>query len=269
MLDRGVLYYAEKHNDPAFPFRKIKSYLNESDLLFGNLESMVSDKGFDQGGPYSFRAPPKMMEGLLLADFDIMSIANNHSFDWTVEALIDTKERLKEEDIVPVGGGLDAYSPQIIEVDGNSIAFIAHTAVGAPGWAATETTPGVAWYSQEKLRKAVGEIEDEVDTIIFSIHYGVEYQTDPNQNQIDISKNAIDIGVDLVIGHHPHVIQPVEEYENGLIAYSLGNFVFDQSFSEETMEGLLLEVKLKDGEILDYKETTVPINNSLQPYLPN
>ena len=269
MLDRGVLYYAEINNDPAFPFRKIKDHLNKADLLFGNLESVISDQGFDQGGPYSFRAPPKMMEGLLLADFDVVSIANNHSFDWTVDALVDTEERLKKEGITPVGGGLDAYSPQIIEKKGYSFGFIAHTAVGAPGWAATENTPGVAWYNQEKLKEAIEKIKDEVDIVIFSIHYGVEYQTEPNQNQIDISKSAIDMGVDLVIGHHPHVIQPVERYKDGVIAYSLGNFVFDQSFSKETMEGLLLEVDIKDGEILDYREKVVPINQNLQPDLPD
>ena len=269
MLDRGILYQAQRNNDPAFPFRKIKDHLNQADLLFGNLESVISDKGFDQGGPYSFRAPPKMMEGLLLADFDVVSIANNHSFDWTVDALVDTEERLKKEGIVPVGGGLDAYSPQIIEINDQSIAFIAHTAVGAPGWAATETTPGVAWYNRERLKESIKEVEKEVNLIVFSIHYGVEYQPKPNQNQIDISKNAIDMGVDLVIGHHPHVIQPVEEYGGGIIAYSLGNFIFDQSFSRETMEGLLLEVDVKDGEVLNYKERVIPLNENFQPHLPN
>ncbi len=266
MLDRGVLYYSQKQTDPALPFRKIKDRLHKSDILFGNLESVISDKGYDQGGPYSFRAPPKMMEGLLLADFNVMSIANNHSFDWTVEALVDTKERLEAEEITAVGGGLKAYSPQIIEREGQSFAFIAHTAVGAPGWAVTETTPGVAWYSEEKLKEAIEKVEEKVDAIIFSIHYGVEYQTRPNQNQVDISKNAIDMGVDLVIGHHPHVIQPVEEYNGGIIAYSLGNFVFDQSFSEKTMEGLLLEVDFKDGEIKNYQKETIPLNELLQPY---
>ena len=267
MLDRGVLFQARSHNDPAFPFRKIKSRLHEPDILFGNLESMISDQGFDQGGEFSFRAPPKMMEGLVLADFDVMSIANNHSFDWGVDALTGTKERLKEENITPVGGGLNAYDPQIIESKDQSFAYIAHTGLGAPGWAPTESTPGAAWYDESKLRKAVEEVEDEVDAIIFSIHYGIEYETEPSQNQINISKNAIDMGVDLVIGHHPHVIQPVEEYNDGIIAYSLGNFVFDQDFSDETMEGLLLEVGFKDGEITNFEKEVVPINENFQPYI--
>ncbi len=264
MLDRGVLHQAEKRADPALPFRKIKDDL-QADILFGNLESVISDKGFDQGGPYSFRAPPKMIEGLTLAGFDVLSIANNHSFDWTVDALVDTKERLKSEEIVPVGGGLEAYSPKVVKKKGYKFAFIAHTAIGSPGWASTETIPGVAWYSEEKLKEAIEEVKGEVDLIIFSIHYGTEYQTEPNQNQIDISKGAIDAGVDLVIGHHPHVVQPVEIYKDKIIAYSLGNFIFDQDFSEETMEGLILEVVVSNGKIVGYEKIETKMNSYFQP----
>ena len=267
MLDRGVLFQARSQNDPALPFRKVKERLKKADVLFGNLESMISDKGSDQGSQYSFRAPPKMMEGLVLSEFDVLSIANNHSFDWGVEALVDTKKRLQEEGIIPVGGGIDAYEPRIISKNNYRFAFIAHTGLGAPGWRPTENTAGVAWYDEEELQKSIEKVKGEVDAIIFSIHYGIEYQTEPSQNQIDISKNAIDMGVDLVIGHHPHVIQPVEKYNDGIIAYSLGNFIFDQDFSEETMEGLLLEVNFKNGEIASYQKEVIPINENFQPYL--
>ncbi len=266
MLDRGVLYYAEKHNDPAFPFRKIKDRLNQPDILFGNLESMISDQGRDMGGKYSFRAPPKMIEGLILADFDIMSIANNHSFDWGLEALLDTKNRLAEVGIKPVGGGVNPYRPVFIESGDQTFAFIAHSQLGAPGWIGTETEPGIAIYDEDKLKKSI-EKSQKADLVIFSIHYGIEYQQVPSQNQKYLSRRAVDMGVDLVIGHHPHVIQPVEEYKDGLIAYSLGNFVFDQGFSEETMEGLLLEVKVKDGQILNYEKQVIPMNEYFQPHL--
>ena len=99
MLDRGVLYQANIENDPALPFKKIKERLKQADILFGNLESLISDQGINQGGAFSFRAPPKMMEGLLLADFNVLSLANNHSFDWTINALLDTKDRLEKEKV--------------------------------------------------------------------------------------------------------------------------------------------------------------------------
>ncbi len=268
MLDRGVLYKAKQNSDYRFPFLKIKDRLSEADILFGNLESMISDKGHDQGGPFSFRAPPEMMEGLIFAGFDVLSIANNHSFDWTVRALVDTKERLQAEDITPIGGGLTAYDPKVIEKEGEKIAFLGYTAVGSPGWAATETVPGVAWYTDEKMIEGIKKANELADLVVVSIHYGVEYQKEPNAEQKRISKLAIDSGADLVIGHHPHVIQPVEEYGGGIIAYSLGNFIFDQGFSEETMQGLLLEVMIKDGGIIGYEKEIIKMNQSFQP-VPN
>ncbi len=263
MLDRGVLHYTRLNNDYGFPFRKIKERLRKPDILFGNLESVISDKGFDQGGPYSFRAPPEMIEGLILADFDVLSLANNHSFDWTVEALTDTEDRLKEVGITPVG---TSYSPIMIKQEETTVAFLAYTALGAPGWAVTEDTPGVAWYTDEKMLEGLREAK-EADITVVSIHFGVEYQKEPSEEQRRIAELAIDNGADLVIGHHPHVIQPVETYKDGIIAYSLGNFVFDQSFSEETMRGLLLEVKISDKKIAGYRETVVSINESFQPFL--
>ncbi len=266
MLDRGVLYQARLHNDNLFPFRKIKPRLEEADLLFGNLESVISDKGFDQGGPYSFRAPPKMTEGLAFTGFDVVSLAHNHAMDWTVEALMDSRERLRKVGIKSVGAGLDAYEPVYIELGETTVSFLAYTTLGAPGWRPTENTPGVAMYDEGKVKSGIEKARKEADLVITSFHYGIEYETEPSQNQRYISKKAIDTGADLVIGHHPHVIQPVEEYKGGIIAYSLGNFIFDQGFSEETMRGLLLEVWIRDGEIVDWEKEVVPMNEYFQPH---
>ncbi len=266
MLDRGVLLHAEKNEDPTFPFLKVKERLQKPDILFGNLESMISDKGSDQGGAYSFRAPPKMMEGLILADFDLLSVANNHSFDWGGEAFADTVERLSQAGIKAVGGGLEAYSPVFVESGTQTIAYLGYTTLGAPGWVPTEAVPGVAMYDDERMKQGIAEAEQaEADIIVVSIHYGIEYQPIQSPEQERISRLAIDEGADLVIGHHPHVIQPVEEYEGGIIAYSLGNFIFDQGFSEETMEGLLLEVEIMDGEIVGWEKEVIPMNQQFQP----
>ncbi len=265
MLDRGVLLQTRSQGDYRFPFLKIKEDLEKFDILFGNLESMISDKGANQGSIYSFRAPPETMEGLVYAGFDVLSIANNHSFDWGINALTDTKERLIKEKIVPVGGGLSAYDPVFLNEKDTIIAFLAYSAVGAPGWATTESVPGIAWYSDERLEEGIKIAEADSDIVVVSIHYGEEYQKSPNEEQIRISERAIDLGADMVIGHHPHVIQPVIEYKEGIIAYSLGNFVFDQAFSEETMTGLLLEVKIKDGKINSYNPIEVRINDYFQP----
>lgn len=100
MLDRGVKYMIKKHGeDYTFPFLKMKEVFDGADILFGNLESMISDKGRDVGGKYSFRANPEAVEGLVYAGFDVVTLANNHAFDWGREAFDDTMKRLQDNNI--------------------------------------------------------------------------------------------------------------------------------------------------------------------------
>jgi poly-gamma-glutamate synthesis protein (capsule biosynthesis protein) len=100
-----------------------------------------------------------------------------------------------------------------------------------------------------------------------SFHFGDEYQPLSNDRQKRIARAAVDAGADIVVGHHAHVAQEVEEYNNGVIAYSLGNFVFDQYFSEETMQGLKLDVEVTKKGILSYSTTTVYLSEHYQPSL--
>lgn len=103
------------------------------------------------------------------------------------------------------------------------------------------------------------------DLVVVSFHWGDEYQTKHNQKQEQFAKAAIDAGADLIIGHHPHVVQEVEQYKDGWIAYSLGNFVFDQNFSKETTQGLVLKVKISGGKITNIDKQPITISNSFQP----
>ncbi len=268
MLDRRVGEVMERKSDYTFPFLKIKKELNKADILFGNLESMISKEGYRQGSIYSFRADPRSIEGLTLAGFDLLSLSNNHSFDYGVNALMDTKRRLEEVDIVPLGAGLkeEAYSPYLMEKKGTTFAFLAYTLLGAPGWEAKESVPGISWYREDLMKEGIEEAKEKgADLIIISFHYGEEYQKEPSSSQKEVSKIAIDAGADIIIGHHPHVIQPVAYYKEGLIAYSLGNFVFDQDFSKETMEGLLLKIKVREKEIKEVEEKIIKINHLFQP----
>lgn len=279
MLDRGVEFYITQQNDWKLPFRLIANTLQRADLVFGNLESVISDKGQNVGSIYSFRADPKTLEGLTFAGFDILSVANNHSLDWGMDALRDSISRLRTAGITPVGAGetkAEAYSPTIIEAKGARIGFLAYTAQGSPVWEATETSPGVAWLDETNLQDITQQIalaKEQTDILVVSVHFGEEYQTKPNEIQKLIAKNAIDAGANLVIGHHPHVVQPVEYVCNqvthicGWIAWSLGNFVFDQGFSKETMEGLLLEVKIAEKQITRVTPRVIRMNSFFQPEL--
>jgi len=271
MLDRGVEFYIAQHGDWRFPFLKIAKTLRDADLVFGNLESVISDKGENLGSIYSFRASPNAIDGLAFAGFDVLSVANNHSLDYGIEAFLDSLQYLKKANITPAGGGSnreDARAPVIKEIQGTKIGFLGYTNLGSPAWQAAEHTPGIAWADEDTLaefQKDIRKAKNIADILIISLHFGEEYQKEPSLTQQVLSKAAIDAGADMVVGHHPHVAQPVEQYKDGWIAWSLGNFVFDQGFSKETMEGMLLKVKVNKKGINAVTPIKVEMNYLYQP----
>ena len=278
MLDRGVEYVVEEYGNGNFnfPFLKIANYLKNADILFGNLEGPISDKGQRVGSIYSFQANLKAIEGLVFAGFDILSVANNHTFDYGKEAMEDTYLRLRKEGIDYIGGGFsetEAYSPIIREINASTdssrdvtkIAFLAYNNLGSEYWGAKGENSGIAWLEKRRMEEEIKKAKNQADIVIVSFHYGEEYYLEPTLFQIFISRAAIDAGADLVVGHHPHVVQPIEKYKEKYIAYSLGNFVFDQGFSEQTMRGLLLKVLVKDNEIKKVNPHEIRINKFFQP----
>ncbi len=272
MLDRGVRYMTEKHgnNDYTFPFAKISEVLNEGDVVFGNLESVISDQGWDVGGLYSFRALPEAMKGLSYAGFDVVSLANNHAFDYTREAFEDTMRRLSDNNILYTGAGFDkeeAHLPKTILLgpEETSIGFLGYTEFLFPYAVATEERSGITDFTLENMKRDIEKAKEEIDVLVVTFHYGNEYQKQPNARQRELSKKAIDYGADIVIGHHPHVTQPVEKYNGKYIAYSLGNFIFDQAFSEETMKGFILKAKVKNREIVKVEKIPYRLNEYYQP----
>lgn len=255
-------------------FLKIAKELQEADILFGNLEGPISDKGQKVGSIYSFRMNPKAIDGLLFAGFDVLSVANNHMFDYGRKAMEDTFSRLRESGISYAGAGInetEAYSPIIMEVNGSTgstqakIAFLAFTNLGAPSWKATADKSGMALFSKDKLESAIKDAKNKADLVVVSFHFGDEYKNSPTQEQEMMARLAIDSGADLVVGHHPHVVEPLEEYKGKYIAYSLGNFIFDQNFSEDTMQGLMLKVVVGNKRIKEVTPVEFKINQYFQP----
>ena len=285
MLSRGVANQIEKHQDYDWPFLKISTTTQEADLTFGNLEGPISSRGENQGSMYSFRTSPELVEGLKFAGFDILSLANNHIWDYGKEALEDTIAMLKHSGIETIGAGENyekANAPVIIDFNSTlrgstssqirevepRIAFLAYTNLYPKSLEATENSAGISSFELEKVKTDIQELKalKLADIIIVSFHWGEEYQDRSNPSQQEIAHSLIDAGADLIIGHHPHVIQEVEEYlsspialegqgppspkasaRRGWAAYSLGNFVFDQNFSKETTEGLMLKVIVKNS----------------------
>ncbi len=272
--NRGVGKQIKKYQDVRYPFLKIADKLRSADLAFGNLEGPISSRGRDTGGRYSFRADPKVAKGLKFAGFDVISIANNHIFDWGEEAFNDTLSVLRSVGIDAVGGGVNytkANVPIIKDVNGVKIAFLAYSTIDYDinSFNAEGNIPGKSFFDLENTKRTVKRIKELglADIVAVSFHWGEEYKTRSNTGQQSIARTLVELGADLIIGHHPHVVQEIERYKNGWIVYSLGNFVFDQSFSEETMRGLMVEIKVdnKSKTISSIVPMDIEISETFQP----
>ena len=271
MLDRGVRRSVEKNGagDWAWLFQSV-SHLKDSDILFGNLEGPISVRGENVGSQYSFRFDPAVAEALATAGFDVLSVANNHAGDWSRVAFSDTLDYLNRVGIIAVGGGLneaEASAVKIIERDGQKIGFLAASDVG-PAWlAATPEQSGILLANNPNLADLISLAASQVDPLVVSFHFGDEYQPTPSARQQALAHLAIEAGAKIVVGHHPHVAQAIEYYQDGVIAYSLGNFIFDQYFSPETMRGTVLRVKLLGNQVGAVETETVTLNENYQPQL--
>ncbi len=270
MLSRKVGELMAAKKDTAFPFASTTELISSADIAFANLESPVSTGGIRSGSIYSFRANPKALEDVKLAGFDVVSIANNHIWDYGKQAFLDTLAHLSESGIAAVGGGAnygEAHAPGIFSVGKTNIAFLAYTNLLPASLGRASSTPAIARYDDDILKIDIALAKELSNFVIVSFHWGEEYQTKHNKEQERVAHLAIDAGANLVVGHHPHVVQEVEEYNGGTIAYSLGNFVFDQNFSEDTKQGLVLLVTLRNNKITDVTKKQIAFTDDYQPYV--
>jgi len=232
-------------NSPIFPFESeaTRSILAGADIAFGNLECPISERGTRQDKGYEFRAAPAVVEGLSYAGLDVISLANNHTGDYGDVALADTLSALCSVRIVPVGAGGDleeALSVRYVLVKGMRVGFLAFNAIGPSWFAATEDSPGSAWLDPETAVASVRAAAEETDLLFVSCHWGTEYTSCPTPFQRRMARELVEAGANLIIGHHPHVLQAVEYFDLGFAAYSLGNFVFDQFFDSDVRQGAIL-----------------------------
>ena len=271
MLDRGVAFYVARYGDDdwRFPWRLVADRLRSFDLTFVNHEGVMSTVGQDAGGVYSFNFPIAALDGLLFAGVDVVSLANNHSFDWGAAALCDTVQRLHAHSIGTVGAGCsydESNAPHIHSfADGSSVGFLGYTPFYHPNGAAGHDSPGLSEYDPVAMQRRVAALREQVDVVVVSLHWGEEYQPRSNAEQQRVGRMLIDAGADIIVGHHPHVAQEVEEYNGGWILYSLGNFIFDQYFSQETMEGLTAIATVQGGAVVSVVTEKVSLNRYYQP----
>ncbi|MBI4854787.1 MAG: CapA family protein [Acidobacteria bacterium] len=264
MMSRGVNNVIARTSDPLRPFSLMADLLNSTDFNFGNLESPIS--GSDKPGPAHslvFNTPIKNVEGLEKYNFKVLNLANNHALDQGVKGLENTRKVLVEKNITYLGVGenLDeAWKPKVVTFNGLKIGFLgaSYASVNDGGVSRNDLVARIE--DTEYLKNSLAELKKISDFIVVTMHAGVEYTRKPHQPQIDFARSAIDYGADIVIGAHPHWIQLVEKYKDKYIFYSLGNFIFDQAWSQDTKEGLVLKIFLTGYQALAEPASTIPIN---------
>lgn len=271
MLARHIENIFNKENDPSFHFLLTADYLRESDITFGNLEGPISSRGENMGSTYSFRFNPDVINGLLYSGFDVMSIANNHIYDWGEDAFFDTINYLEKNNIYYSGGGNDyesAHKPVKIKKNNELFCFLSYSQFSGEYISGIESRPSIAFLDKDQIINDINHAKAELCNSIFvSLHWGNEYETKSLKSQKELAKSFIDAGALAVIGHHPHVVQEIENYKDGIIAYSLGNFIFDQNFSDDTGKGLILTIEVKDGKILSHDQVVINFNSLFQPFI--
>lgn len=264
LISRGVARAIDRTGNPLTPFEKMKDVFLSTDFNFGNLENPISGRENVVGKGLVFNMRTKDLEGLKKYNFKVLNLANNHAMDQGINGLRNTHKVLDENGFVRLGTGdnLDeAWTPKIHEVNGVKIGFVGACYVSINDGSGAARNDYVARFQDlDRVKKAIEKLRaDGADFIVATMHAGVEYQRRPHQPQIDFSKAAIDYGADIVIGAHPHWIQIFEQYKGKYIFYSLGNFIFDQTWSRDTMEGLALKITLdsKKSNIQGNSKTNV------------
>ncbi len=255
MLGRRVGAAMERTGDFAAPLRPFAGRLASADVTVGNFEATLSRDGSPTQGGDSFAADPRVAEGLNLAGFDVLSLANNHVGDWGSRALVQTVERVQAMGILPVGAGADlaaARSPAIVEANGIRVGVLATDSIGespaaqasAPGTNRVDMPPRTGPLDTAAVQRVTGDVQalrPSVDLLLVVTHWGSQYTNVPEQSQRTLGRALLDAGADLVVGGHPHWVQGVEVVGERLLVHSLGNFVFDMTFSWQVQEGVLLE----------------------------
>ncbi|MEB3281264.1 MAG: CapA family protein [Lyngbya sp.] len=232
-------------NDHTWAFEKLDEY-READVAMVNLENPLTRSTLRRPNKqFNFKADPEAVQVLTSGGVDIVNLANNHAMDYEGEGLIETLETLEKAGIHAVGAGRDlkeARRPEILEVKGQRIAYFGY--YDADFHAADDKTPGTNPRYDERIAADIQAVRDQVDWIIVNFHWGVELAQYPGDWQIELARFTIEQGADLVVGHHPHVLQGAEIYKGRPIVYSLGNFIFGGN-SRTNYDTAVLKVSLK------------------------
>jgi poly-gamma-glutamate synthesis protein (capsule biosynthesis protein) len=277
MTGRRVGDSLEQRGDPSAVFRPLAKRLATADITVGNLESTLSMSGPPTQGGDSFGADTSVLEGLRLAGFDLMSVANNHLGDFGDDAIVETLERLDDAGFRTVGAGADlaqAAEPVVITVHGVRVGFVATDSIGetpaagrnSPGTNRINAPPRTGPLNRQALDRVADSVRElDADVVIALPHWGTQYTNRPERSQRRIARALADAGVDVVVGGHPHWVQGWESIGGATVVHSLGNFVFDMDFMRETNEGIVVEIVSRGGRVVAIEPVPYVIDARFTP----
>lgn len=252
---------------PGNLFALVESHLSSYDLLFGNLEAVLSLTGFDPHdlSAAQMRGDPAFAAELKRVGFDVLSVANNHASQHGSRAFWEMVGHLRDAGITCCGlRGSDGWcaEPALMRRNGARIGVLAYCLRPRQYG---EGVPPFAEAKPDEIIADVNRLRPEVDYIVVSLHWGEEFVTEPSVDEVALGHSIIDAGAILVIGHHPHVIRPVERYRSGIVAYSLGNFATDMVWQPELREGLILTCRLAPGSAPNVQIIRTRVDEQYRP----
>jgi gamma-polyglutamate biosynthesis protein CapA len=229
----------------------VKPYFAASDYVTGNFENPITNReGYPEADvQIHLNTKPEAVNALKKAKFSSVSLANNHIKDYGKQGLLDTLRAFDGQDIDTVGAGRDLKEASRISyqtVNGIKVAVLGFSDIIPRDYRARKDRSGIAPADPDVFFPLVAKAKSNADLVLVHMHWGLEYDSGYHPRQQGLARALVDAGADVVIGHHPHVLEPVEVYKQGVILYSLGNFVFDQGWSR-TRESVLVQYKILHG----------------------
>ncbi len=250
MLARKVGAECERRGDQAWPFREIAELTNAADLFCCNLESLFSEHPLSRPPHLLFQLPAERLTALTTAGVDAVCLANNHTGNVGAAGVVFSRELLEGAGIACAGAGqnlAEAHRPAQFEQGGLRIALLAYTALAS--LTAGPDSPGHTAWGYDVLKRDIAALPADIDLLIVSQHAGVEYNPGSTAQQRAFAQRAVELGADIVLGHHPHVLEPVEIVQGAVVCHSLGNLVMDQPWNPDTEYGALIELRCRDGGV--------------------
>lgn len=264
-LIHNSVYNDAKTSDGGYDFRpmlsEIKPIVEDYDLAYYNQETILGGTELGLSNYPRFNSPQEVGDAFLDAGFNLVSVASNHTMDKGEEGVLSSLNYWNSKDAY-VAGSYTSFEerdePVIKEVNGITYSFLAYTM-----WNNGLTTPtGKEYlnneYSDELAKADIERVRDQVDVVIVAMHWGTEYSLGVSEKQKEVASYLASLGVDIIIGAHPHVVEPIEFIDDTMVIYSLGNLISDQE-GVERLTGLMAAVTIK--KVVENDVTTITLEN--------